>query len=363
MVRKLADALCVAGATDKTPLVLLTCAALMVSACGSGKEDEKLKETQWRKQSMALSVEGFQFAGGEAKPAAWFGSGVFITPDIIVTNAHVARRGLKITGQDDMKRPNLFTKILAMDQGNDIALLKADYVPGDIKPAELIARPQDPLDLRQTEVFAAGNTGGLGLSTYDGRVVNVVDYPYGERIMHDGQIAGGSSGGPLFRKQDRMLIGVNHAGDPRLKFSIAIPVWYVSDLLTKAGKTGGKPLAEAFRIGETTQLLNPIQKQGCLAPGKAITVPMVYMQSLDFAIQIAPQNQAKPLVYGLLVTDGKNSEVMEKGVVAQPALRVISAPVSAQYVLVLGAPENAQGETCLQFTVGQIDWDKMINPK
>jgi hypothetical protein len=333
----------------------------VLTGCPSG--DEMPKETQWRKQAQALTVEGFAFAGGEVKAQAWSGSGVFVTPDIIVTNAHVARRALKVTSTDDLKRPNAFNKILAMDQENDIALLKADYAPGDIKPAEMIARPKDPRDLRQTEVLAVGNTGGLGLSTYDGRVVNVVDYPYGERIMHDGQIAGGSSGGPLFRKSDRQMIGVNHAGDPRLKFSIAIPVWYVGNLLSKAGKTEGTALPQAFRLGENTQLANPIQKQGCLAPGKLLAVPMVYMESLDFAIQIAPQDPSKPLVYGLIARVGEQQAVLEKGVVAEPTVRVLTAPVSAEYVLMLGAPETAQGDTCLQFTVGQIDWDKMINPK
>lgn len=347
-----------------TPVLAAGLMMVMAGALtGCSNPDDMPTETQWRKQSMALSVEGFSFAGGEVKGQAWSGSGVFVTPDIIVTNAHVARRALRVTGTDDLKRPNMFNKILAMDQENDIALLKADYAPGDIKPAEMIARPQDPRDLRQTEVFAVGNTGGLGLSTYDGRVVNVVDYPYGERIMHDGQIAGGSSGGPLFRKGDRKMIGVNHAGDPRLKFSIAIPVWYVGNLLSKAGKSGGTPLPEAFRLGENTQLLNPVQKQGCLAPGKLLAVPMVYMESLDFAIQITPQDPTKPLVYGLLARAGGQEAVLEKGVVAEPVVRVLSAPVSAEYVLVLGAPEQAQGETCLQFTVGQIDWDKMINPK
>ena len=119
----------------------------------------------------------------------------------------------------------------------------------------------------------------------------------------------------------------------------------------------------AFRLGENTQLLNPVQKQGCLAPGKLLAVPMVYMESLDFAIQITPQDPSKPLVYGLLARTGGQEAVLEKGVVAEPVVRVLSAPVSAEYVLVLGAPEQAQGETCLQFTVGQIDWDKMINPK
>jgi hypothetical protein len=326
-------------------------------------QDELPKETQWRKQAMALSVEGFTFAGGEVKQQAWAGSGVFVTPDIIVTNAHVARRALRVTAQDDLKRPNIFNRILAMDQENDIALLKADYAPGDIKPAEMIARPPDPRDLRQTEIFAVGNTGGLGLSTYDGRVVNVVDYPYGERIMHDGQIAGGSSGGPLFRKSDRKMIGVNHAGDLRLKFSIAIPVWYVGDLLTKAGKTSGIPLLQAFRLGENIQLSNPVQKKGCLAPGKVLAVPMVYTESLDFALQVVPQDPSKPLIYGLIARAGDQQAVLEKGVVAQPVVRVLTAPVSAEYILMLGAPETAQEDTCLQFTVGQIDWDKMINPK
>jgi hypothetical protein len=56
----------------------------------------------WRKQSLSISVEGYMFGGGTQPSAAtWSGSGAWIGPNLAVTNAHVALRGLKITAKDE----------------------------------------------------------------------------------------------------------------------------------------------------------------------------------------------------------------------------------------------------------------------
>ncbi len=332
---------------------------LAMTTAGCPKPTDKPSEPRWRSQAVSLDVKGFALNGGGAKAQSWVGSGVFVAPGIIATNAHVAARALEIAGADDLKRPHVFDKILASDVEQDLALLKSEYVANDITPAKLLPRGDDPRDLRGTEIFAVGNTGGLGLSLYEGRVVNVVSFPYGERVMHDGQIAGGSSGGPLFMKGTDSLVGINHAGNARLKFSIAIPSWYVSEWLGKRGGAPGKKLADAFKLTKDIGLINEVKREICLDPGKSIQVPMNYSNGTDFLLGVVPKNL--PVIYGLAVAANNTSQVIEKGLLKETALRALTAPIPAQYVLVLGGHPAAPQPTCVQFVIGQIDWGKQVN--
>lgn len=336
--------------------------ALCLTACPStpSTPDEPVKsEKTWRNQSLALQVEGFMFNGGDAKSSSWSGSGVFVAPGIIATNAHVAARAIKVTGLDDNNRPHIFTKILAIDMENDLALLKADYVSNDITPVKIIKRPSDPRDLRQTPILAVGNTGGLGLSTYEGKVTNVIELNENERIMHDAQTAGGSSGGPVFNMQTWELLGVTSGRLPQYLFSVAIPAWYVSQWLGKVGKDPGKILGKSFGITKDTKLLNAIQREVCLDPGKSIVVPMSYPNGIDFLVAVQPKS---PVVYGMVVQSESGKAALDQGIVTGSLIRAFTTPVPGNYNLVLGGPESAQGKTCVSFVVGQIDWSKQINP-
>lgn len=344
---------------------LCLCLAALTMGLGAGcpsTPDKPIKaEKPWQRQTLALSVEGFMFNGGEAKAASWSGSGVFVAPGIIATNAHVAARAIKVTGLDDNQRPHIFTKILAIDMENDLALLKADYVANDVAPVKLTARPTDPRDLRQTPLLAVGNTGGLGLSTYEGKVTNVIAIEERERIMHDGQTAGGSSGGPVFNMNNWELLGVTSGRLPQYRFSVAIPAWYVSQWLRTAGNGAGKVLGKSFAINNDTKLLNAVQRQVCLDPGKSIVVPMGYPNGIDFLVAIQPKGNS-PLIYGMVVQAEGGKAALDQGVVTGALIRAFTTPVPGNYNLVLGAPEQAQGQTCVSFAVGQIDWSKQINP-
>ena len=338
----------------------LALASLALTGCPSKPDPQVKPDKPWQRQTLALQVEGFMFHGGQAKPSTWSGSGVFVAPGIIATNAHVAARAVKVTGLDDNQRPHLFTKILAIDMENDLALLKADYVATDVAPAKIASRPPEPRDLRQTPILAVGNTGGLGLSTYEGRVTNVISIEDRERIMHDGQTAGGSSGGPVFHAQTWELLGVTSGRLPQYRFSVAIPAWYVSQWLRQAGAGAGKPLAQSFAVTGDTKLMNPVSRQLCLEPGKSIVIPMSYSNGLDFLVAVQPKTQA-PLVYGVVVQAEGGKAAIDQGVITGPVVRAFTTPVSGTYNLVLGAPEQAQGQTCLAFAIGQIDWSKQIN--
>ena len=324
------------------------------------KDDPK---EQWRKQSLALKVSGFKLTGGEAAPAEWFGSGVFVAPGVIATNAHVAARALKVEGRDDTNRPHVFDRILAIDMANDLALLRADYVNNDVVPAGLVSRPNDPKSLRQKEILAIGNSGGLGLSTYNGRITNVIEEGPLGRILHDGQIAGGSSGGPLFLTESMKVVGINHATNAQLNTSLAIPAWTVGDWVGRRGKAQGTPLPKAFGVSGETGVMNEISRDICLPPGKAINVPARYSNGIDFAVIVAPKSSATPVIYGMGAATQQGVKYFDKGVLTGQVLRVFTTPVAAQYVLTLGAPPAASGPTCLKFVIGQINWGQQINDK
>lgn len=347
-------------------VVLLT--TLMMASLAMGcdkKKDKPPTETStaeaWRKQSLALSVKGFSLVGGQAKPAEWCGSGVFVAKGIVVTNAHVAARALEIQGRDDNNRPHVFDKILAIDMANDLALIKADYVQDDVDVAKLMPKPADIKTLRQTNLLAIGNTGCLGLSVYEGRVTNVVEEGALSRVLHDAQIAGGSSGGPIFKKESQEIVGINHATSSRINASLAIPSWTVNSMLSARGKATGLPLKGAFAITGNTGLMNEVKRDICLPPGKAINVPAAYSNGIDFAVAVVPKDPNMPLIYGMGALQGQAVQYFDKGLVNGQILRVFTTPVAAQYVLTLGAPATAPGPTCVSFIIGQIDWGKQIN--
>ncbi len=345
--------------------VLLVAVVAMASLSMGCKKDKPPTETNtqeaWRKQSLALSVKGFSLVGGNAKPAEWCGSGVFVAKGIVVTNAHVAARALEISGRDDNNRPHVFDKILAIDMANDLALIKADYIQDDVDVAKLMPKPADIKQLRQTNLLAIGNTGCLGLSVYEGRVTNVVEEGALSRVLHDAQIAGGSSGGPIFKKETQEIVGINHATSSRINASLAIPAWTVDKMLTERGKATGLPLKSAFQITGNTGLMNQIKRDICLPPGKAINVPAAYSNGIDFAVAVAPKDPNMPLIYGMGAVQGQSVQYFDKGMVNGQILRVFTTPVAAQYVLTLGAPATAPGPTCVSFVVGQIDWGTQIN--
>lgn len=341
--------------------VVATTALALLAGCPSPDPKPVAKKPSWKQQSLSLTVDGFNFSGGRVKRGKWFGSGVFVAPGIIATNAHVAARAIKVTGIDDNNRPHIFSKILAIDVENDLALLKADYVSKDIKPAKIAAKPGNPKDLRQTPVLVVGNTGGMGLSTYEGKVTNVIKQGNIERVMHDGQTAGGSSGGPVFNMKTWELIAVNAGRLPKYRFSVAIPGWYVSKWLAIAGNTEGKRLASSFKISKNTKLMRSIKRQVCLMPGKSFVAPMTYSNGTDFLVGIQPLNN-QPLVYGMLVQSSRGKALLDKGVVAKPTIRAFTTPISGRYNVIVGAPKSAQGKVCATILIGQIDWSKQINP-
>lgn len=133
------------------------------------------------------------------------GSGFFIGPDKILTNAHVIENGYSAEVFSESEYYDRVT-ILKSDSNIDLAVIKVDerneaYLPleqkQEIRPGE--------------RILAIGNPLGLEKTVSDGLVSAIRGVPGGLQIIQiSAPISPGSSGGPLLNQQGR-VIGVTTA--------------------------------------------------------------------------------------------------------------------------------------------------------
>lgn len=155
-----------------------------------------------------VTVEIFCPGGG--------GAGILWAPDLIVTNAHVARASrVRIRLADDRE---VEARLIAADRRQDLALLRMPRV--EIAPAALT--DSDALRVGVL-VVALGHPLGLRRTLTAGVVHAVAPSPAGGRrwIHADLRLAPGNSGGPLADTAAR-VVGINTmiAGD----LALAIPM-------------------------------------------------------------------------------------------------------------------------------------------
>ena len=143
------------------------------------------------------------------------GAGVLWAPDLVVTNAHVARGSRVVVGFADGRQVEAC--LVAADRRTDIALLRvprAGMAPAAsadsdaLRVGALVVAVGHPLGLRRT--LTAGVVHGFPLSRSGGRW-----------IQADVRLAPGNSGGPLADTTGR-VVGINTmiAGG----LALAIPV-------------------------------------------------------------------------------------------------------------------------------------------
>ncbi|MBW8784561.1 MAG: trypsin-like peptidase domain-containing protein [Novosphingobium sp.] len=185
-----------------------------------------------------------------------YGSGFAVTPDLIVTNAHVVA---PLAGNPTMRvgvvppqgKSGYFAKVVAYSPGNDLALLKLTEA-GTLVPATLYAGPVDD----GADVYAIGYPGNVdmaqGLSMADlmapttpvktrgsvsaGRTSKSFD-----TILHTAPIGSGNSGGPLLDLCGR-VIGANSFGTASANttdspFYFAVSMREITRFLHDAGVT------------------------------------------------------------------------------------------------------------------------------
>lgn len=328
-------------------LGIVVLASLGLSAgCGSAN--------QWRDQSLALRAKGYAFKGTKLKKVSWAGSGVWIDEHTMVTNAHVATRALSLRGTDDRGNKFRFTKILALDSSNDIAVLHARRGNDGIETALLDERPEDPKDLRGTKVLAIGNTGGQGLSVYNGQVTNYLKRGRYENIVHSADISSGSSGGPLF-DDDGRLLGINKSINLRLRQSFATPAWVVQRVLNRGKRNGGARLKTAFSPRNLPMAV-AVKRRFCLNPGQKMVAPIAVVGTADILAAVKFQTQGTPLFFGLV----RGRSLMSKGLLRKNLFAVWGTPGPGVYRVLLVNPKKMTKKACGVVALGRVAWEKRL---
>jgi S1-C subfamily serine protease len=169
--------------------------------------------------------------GIELVPQEWCGSGFLVNKDgTVVTNYHVARRGLKGQAIFDGGAKYDLAHLKVYDSANDLAVVKISS--SDAFPSVTLG-DSDRAEMRD-DVLAAGNGLCEGLSVADGKIIQIQREEKRNqvhRIVHTASIAGGNSGGPLYK--DAQVVGINVAGARGYQRYYAIPVNNLRPLLAE----------------------------------------------------------------------------------------------------------------------------------
>jgi len=337
------------------PLLALVAVGL-AAACGPSHTqfDPAAADTPWRSQTLALTVKGFVLAGEEAKEAEWGGTGVWMAPGLLVTNAHVALRGLEIEAKDDLGAPFRVDRIVALDPRRDLALLRA-VEETDVMPTTLVARPENPADLRGERVLVIGNTGGLGLARYEGLIINVASILGAEHVLTDAAIAGGASGGPLYLFDSGDMVGLSHSVSPTLRLALAVPAWDVQRLATAAGESPGVPLGDVFQPTAAPPMEEFARDQGCLPPGKGGQFPIQLVGPTDLVLGVKVSEDEREFAFGLV----SGETVLMEGTAAGQLIRAYTMPGSGVVTFVVGNPSETE-PLCAEVVVARLAWEQRM---
>ena len=184
---------------------------------GSGRET-------FYKRLMSKVVEIHAYFDGNVKA----GSGFFVSPDYILTNAHVVFGDLSsdafdnaatyIAGNDYSKSKKLSFDLIAADKKSDIAILKSnESVKEFAKFATGVYNGE--------QVIVIGNSLGEGLCVVDGIVSDVSRCVEGkEFFMTSAIVTHGNSGGPVFNNEGLILGMITEGSGTAVAMNYAIPV-------------------------------------------------------------------------------------------------------------------------------------------
>jgi S1-C subfamily serine protease len=143
-------------------------------------------------------------------PRVATGSGFFLTPTLVVTNAHLVAAAAKITvdfGGD--VRP---AQRVAVDKANDLALLRVEGLEYAVKPLALAAGRMTTGERVYAAGFPTPGVLGRGLKFAEGLVNSTTGLADDPRACQIGiSVAEGLSGGPLLNARGQVVGVVVHA--------------------------------------------------------------------------------------------------------------------------------------------------------
>jgi tetratricopeptide (TPR) repeat protein len=218
-----------------------------------GQVQDPLPDLVRRIKPSAVAIETYDVRGEKLSR----GSGFFVDVDRVVTNRHVIDNAYRAEVHSYNGSVYPVKGVIAVDAEGDIALLKVDAPPNQVRPLLL-----DKTSPQEGEsVVVIGNPFGLEGSVTNGIVSAVRDIPtFGRIIQITAPISPGSSGSPVVNMQGQ-VIGVatlQITGGQSINF--AIPSERISqlqsgallslaDLVAASGRNKRAKAVQAFRDG------------------------------------------------------------------------------------------------------------------
>jgi tetratricopeptide (TPR) repeat protein len=201
----------------------------------------------------AVAIETFDARGEKLSR----GSGFFIDVDRVVTNRHVIENAYRAEVHSYNGSIYPVKGVIAVDAEGDLALLKIDAPPNQVRPL-----PLDRTSPQEGEsVVVIGNPFGLEGSVTNGIVSAVRDIPtFGRIIQITAPISPGSSGSPVVNMQGQ-VIGVatlQITGGQSVNFAIPSErisqlqsgaLLSLSDLVAASGRNKRAKAVQFFRDG------------------------------------------------------------------------------------------------------------------
>jgi len=297
-----------------------------------------------RERNVALKMSSYIFTSGvnesgklttcegmEISEAGFWGSGFIVAEDgTIVTNFHVADKALAGEAIFDDGSTYKITQIKVYDPVMDLAILKIQankkFPTVSLGNSDNV-KPMDP-------VLAVGNPRGAGINVTDGRVSQLVrdDHNRIVRLRHTAPIAGGNSGGALYKGDE--VIGVNVATWPGTQFHQAVPINFVRPLLSYDKDL---PLKDVFHPDVIKQKLKQLSAQNETVPAAkskeqpgSVTIPFDFYPLQDIAFFLkAEKGKNLPIIIS-----NANGQMLgcDKGKGTDTDLLIVSTPYVPQKV-------------------------------
>jgi len=171
-------------------LVLVIMLSWMASPCSALGQSEPLPELVKEIAPAVVTIQSFQAKGGGTS-----GSGFFIDHDLIATNWHVLKGGVRFAIRGPHGQSYRVVSTVAIDKSNDVAILRVS--PG--LPAGSVLFLNDYLPVVGERIFVIGNALGFLSGTVSDGIVSAVRRlgPANFAIQITAPISPGSSGSPV----------------------------------------------------------------------------------------------------------------------------------------------------------------------
>jgi len=233
--------------------ILWLCSLFLFGGLQTAAAQDLLPELVRRIKPSAVAIETFDAKGEKLSR----GSGFFIDADRVVTNRHVIDNAYRAEVHSYNGNVYPVKGVLAVDAEGDVALLRVDAPPTQVRPL-----PLDRTSPQEGEsIVVIGNPFGLEGSVSNGIVSAVRDIPtFGRIIQITAPISPGSSGSPVVNMQGQ-VIGVatlQITGGQSINFAIPSErisqlqigaLMSLSDLVAATGRNKRAKAVQYFRDG------------------------------------------------------------------------------------------------------------------